>query len=63
MTSPWYFASIIAFLILAAFFSAAEMAYASVNRIRLENAREAGSRRAAAALKVCDRYDDALSPS
>jgi len=61
MTSPWYFASIIAFLILAAFFSAAEMAYASVNRIRLENAREAGSRRAAAALKVCDRYDDALS--
>jgi putative hemolysin len=61
MTSPWYFAAIIASLLLAAFFSAAEMAYASVNRIRLENASEAGSRRAAVAMKICDRYDEALS--
>ena len=43
------------------YFSASEMAYSSCNRLRLENLRDAGDRRAALAVKICDRFDDALS--
>ena len=61
MISPWYYAGLVACILLSAFFSASEMAYSSANRMRLENASEAGSRRAAMACAVIDRYDDALS--
>ncbi|MDO4845674.1 MAG: hemolysin family protein [Oscillospiraceae bacterium] len=48
-------------LALSFFFSASEMAYSSCNRLRLENARDDGDRRAAAAVKICERFDRTLS--
>ena len=41
-------------LLLSAFFSAAEMAYSSLNRLRIDNAAEDGSRRARLAGKIAD---------
>lgn len=61
MTLPWYIVAALLCVALSAFFSAAEMAFASANRIRLENAMEAGSKKAAVACAICRRYDDALS--
>jgi len=43
------------------FFSASEMGLSSCNMLRLENARDGGSKRAAIALRIAERYDDALS--
>ena len=57
----WYIAGIIVCVFLSNYFSAAEMAYSSCNRMRLENAMEDGSKRAALAVKIIDRYDNALS--
>ena len=48
-------------LCLSAFCSSAEMAYSSCNTVRLENLRDDGSRRAAAAVKITGKFDDALS--
>ncbi len=61
MISPWYYIGIVACIALSAFFSAAEMAYSSMNRLRIDNAAEDGSRRARLAAKIGDRFDDALS--
>lgn len=47
-------------LILSAFFSGSEMGYSAANVIRLENLREEGDKRAKAALKIIDRFDDTL---
>ncbi|MBQ1236150.1 MAG: HlyC/CorC family transporter [Oscillospiraceae bacterium] len=46
---------------LSAFCSASEMAFSSCNRLRLENAAEDGSKKAKLALRIIDRFDDALS--
>lgn len=46
---------------LSAFFSAAETAYTSANRIRLKNMSEEGSKGAGYALKVIDKYDKCLT--
>ena len=54
-------AGIAACLCLSAFCSAAEMAYSSCNTIRLENARDDGSKRAGLAVRITEKYDDALS--
>lgn len=54
-------AGIVVCLALSAFFSASEMAYSSCNTMRLENARDAGSKKAAAAMRIVENYDDALS--
>ena len=48
-------------LVLSAFVSASEMAYSSCNALRLENMRDDGSARAGTALKITERFDDALS--
>lgn len=48
-------------LVLSNFFSSSEMAYSSCNRLRLENSAEEGSRRAKLALRITQRFDDALS--
>lgn len=54
-------AGIVVCIALSAFFSASEMAYSSCNTMRLENARAAGSKKAAAAMRIVENYDDALS--
>lgn len=61
MSIYWYIAGIIVCVFLSNYFSAAEMAYSSCNRMRLENAMEDGSKRAELAVKIIDRYDNALS--
>ncbi len=54
-------AGILVCLCLSAFCSSAEMAYSSCNTVRLENLRDDGSPRAGAAVKITERFDDALS--
>ncbi len=53
--------AIIACVIGSAFFSASEMSYSSANKIRLENAKEEGDKKADKAIKITEKYDDALS--
>lgn len=45
---------------LSAFCSASEMAYSSCNVLRLESMKDGGSKRAALALWIAERFDDAL---
>lgn len=54
-------AGILVCICLSAFFSASEMAYSSCNVMRLENARDAGSKKAKTAVRITEHYDDALS--
>ena len=57
----FYIIAAVACIALSAFFSGAEMALSSANRVRLENLADDGSRAAALAVRVLDRFDDALS--
>lgn len=57
----FYILASVVCIVLSAFFSASEMAFSSANRIRLENLAEDGSRAAAWAVRIIDRFDDALS--
>lgn len=52
---------IIVMILLSGFFSAAETAFSSVNRIRIRNYVQSGDKRAVNALKVIENYDKALS--
>ncbi len=61
MNVLYYILAILALVCCSAFFSAAEMTYSSANRMRLENAKEDGSRMAGMAVKIEDRFEDALS--
>ncbi len=61
MVSIWYFIAVAGCILLAGFFSASEMAYASANRLRIENAAESGSRPARTACVILNGYDSALS--
>ena len=61
MTVYAIIAGIIVCLALSAFFSSSEMAYSSCNTVRLENLRDDGSKRAGAAVKITERFDDSLS--
>ena len=61
MTVALVIIGILVCLCLSAFFSASEMAYSSCNTLRLENLRDDGSKRAGAALRLAEHYDDALS--
>lgn len=56
-----YIAAAIICICLSAFFSASEMSLSSANRIRLENLKDSGSKRAAMAVKIIDNFDSALS--
>lgn len=48
-------------LVFSAFFSASETAFTCVNRIRLKNKAEEGSKRAKSVLKIIDSYDKCLT--
>ena len=52
---------LILLVFVSAFFSAAETAYTSANRIRLKSRAENGSKKAARALAITERYDKALT--
>lgn len=56
-----YFIACIVCVAFSAFFSASEMVFSSANRMRLENLASDGSKGAALAVKVIDRFDDTLS--
>ena len=58
----WLYVLLMALLLCgSAFFSASEMALSSANRMRLSSAAEDGSRAAAVACTVLDKYENALS--
>lgn len=61
MISPLYFVAIIVLVGLSAFFSASEMSFSSTNKLRLENMVDDEVKGAALALKVAEKFDDALS--
>lgn len=52
---------LIVLLVCSAFFSSCEIAYASVNRIKLQKKANENSKKASAALKIVDNYTNALS--
>ncbi|MBQ9133175.1 MAG: HlyC/CorC family transporter [Clostridia bacterium] len=52
---------IIILITCSAFFSGTEIAYTSVNRMRLRKMAEDGSRVAALAVKICDKFETALT--
>ena len=54
-------AAILVCIYLSNFFSGSEMAYSSVNKMRLESEEEEGNRRARIALYITEHFDDALS--
>ena len=61
MNTALVFIGIFLCLCLSNFCSASEMAYSSCNVMRLEGARDGGSKRARAAVYIAEHFDDALS--
>lgn len=53
--------ALLLFVILSAFYSSAEIAFAKCNRLRFEKNAEAGDKTAALVLKVCENYTGSLS--
>lgn len=54
-------AAVLIFVILSAFFSSAEIAFAKCNRLRFEKNAENGDKTAVRVLKICDEYTSSLS--
>ena len=52
---------IVVLVCLSGFFSASEMAFSSCNRLRMENLRDEGSKRAAAVVQILEHFNNALS--
>lgn len=61
MTIALVITGIILCVALSAYFSGSEMALSSANKIRLENEAEEGDKRSKRALKLTEKFDDALS--
>lgn len=61
MISPLYFVAVVLCILFSAFFSGSEIAYSSVNRMRLEAAAEGDDRRAKVALYIYENFERALS--
>ena len=57
----YYLLGILLCLVLSAFFSASEMSFSSCNRVRLEHMAENGNKAAGVAVRILEKYDDALS--
>ena len=57
----WPYVTIVLLLICSAFFSGSEIAYASVNKMRLKRAAEAGQWRPRLTYSISEQYDKALS--
>ena len=57
MSIEWYFAARILLIALSAVLSASVLSYSSANRLRLENASEAGARPAKTAVGILDLFD------
>lgn len=55
------FIIIVVCIVMSAYFSATETAFSSLNRIRVKNMAEKGSKRAQLVLKLSEKYDDLLS--
>ena len=55
------FAIIIVCIVMSAYFSATETAFSSLNRIRIKNMAEKGSKKAQLVLKLSENYDSLLS--
>ena len=53
-------AGILLCVVLSGFFSGAEMAYSSCSSLRLEHLRDEGSKRAGAAVRIVEHFEDAL---
>ncbi len=53
-------AGILVCVILSGFFSGSEMAYSSCSSLRLEHLRDDGSKRAGTAVRIVERFEDAL---
>jgi len=60
-TDIWKIALILVMMILSALFSGTETAYSSVNKLRLKNYEAQGSKKAAKALKLANRFDEVLT--
>ena len=56
-----YIAGIVVCVLFSAFFSASEMSYSACSRVRLEHARDNGDKEAGLAVRIRERFDDALS--
>ena len=61
MTAVFLILGIVICIVCSAFFSASEISFSSVNRLRMEKMAEDGSRRAVKVLSVVDRFEDSLS--
>ena len=56
-----YIAGIVVCVMLSAFFSASEMSYSACSKVRLEHARDNGDKKAGTAVRISEKFDDALS--
>lgn len=65
MKNPFFYTlagiALLVFVVLSAFFSSAEIAFAKCSRLRFEGRAEAGSKKAKLALKIIDGYSSSLS--
>lgn len=57
----WKVVLILIMMVLSALFSGTETAYSSVNKLRLKNYEAQGSKKAAKALKLANRFDEVLT--
>lgn len=57
----WKVALVVIMMVFSALFSSTETAYSSVNKLRLKNYEAQGSKKAAKALKLANRFDDVLT--